>query len=361
LKAEIPSWRSDLKIPEDLNEEIARLWGYDRCPITLPPLPREELRDDWATHEDPAFVRKESMRARLAAAGYQEILSYSLVHPDDHPKIGFAPELLIELWNPLSREYSVMRNTLLIGALQTVSRNLNRKAAAAFKLFEIGSIYHRSAEKEFTPDQPERLGLLVAGTPPQSWGQPAKPMELLHLKGAIRQLFAAAGIAVSESVRENEKSFYSGPVVSFESESGSFGLAGQISPSVAARYEIPDEVAVYYAELDLEKICSIKPQDHRLKPIPKVAPVLRDLAVLIPEEISYAQLSEAIVSAGKPLLESAELFDLYKGKQVPAGKKSAAFRLAYAAGDRTLTEEEVQASHQKIVQTLADKFQAMLR
>ncbi len=272
------------------------------------------------------------------------------------------PEPLLELWNPLSREYSVMRSTLLIGALQVVSRNLNRKAASAFQLFEIGSIYRRSkTQKEFTPDQPKRLALLAAGTPPQAWGQPSKPLELLHLKGVIQQLFSSAGILVSESVRENLKPYYSGPVISFEAETVSLGVAGRIDPAVAAAYEIPGEVSLYYAELDLEKICRMKAQEHTMAPLPKVAPVLRDLAVLISDEISYAQLMEAILLSGKPLLEKAELFDLYKGKQVPAGKKSAAFRLTYAAGDRTLTEEEVQAAHQKIVQTLSENFQAVLR
>ncbi len=362
LKAEVPSWRADLKIPEDLNEEIARLWGYDRCPATLPPLPREELRDDWTVNEDPAFVREEAVRAQLASSGYQEILSYSLVHPDDHGKVRIPPEQLLELWNPLSREYSVMRSTLLIGALQTVSRNLNRKAASAFQLFEIGSIYRRSeTQKEFTPDQPKRLALLVAGTPAQAWGEPSKPLELLHLKGVIRQLFSFAGISVSESVRENGNSYYSGPVISFEAETVSLGVAGKIDPAVAAAYEIPAEVALYYAELDLEKICRMKAREHTLVPLPKVAPVLRDLAVLISEDVSYAQLMETILLSGKPLLENAELFDLYKGKQVPAGKKSAAFRLVYSTGDKTLTEEEVQAAHQKIVQALSEKFQAVLR
>ena len=138
------------------------------------------------------------------------------------------------------------------------------------------------------------------------------------------------------------------------------GAVGTIDPRVLSGFEI-EGMTVAYAELDLERITGISPTTPRVQPLPKVSPVVRDIAVLLPEDVPYREVRQVIEEAGRPLLAQIALFDLYRGKQVPSGKKSMAFRLSFSAGDRTLTESEVGSTHQKIVEQLANRFQASLR
>jgi len=134
-----------------------------------------------------------------------------------------------------------------------------------------------------------------------------------------------------------------------------------VDPGIAAAYEIPEQVPLAYAELELDSLLTQPAVPIKTEPLAKVSPVQRDLAIVVSEEARHAELSAAIREAGKPLLKSLSLFDLYHGKQIPAGKKSLAFRLWFSDGDRTLAETEVQAAHQKILEKLQKEFGASLR
>lgn len=334
-RVEPPSWRQDLKIPEDLHEELVRLFGYDRVPATLPPLPR---RQPAKPLEDPAVEREMEVRRLLIAAGMQEISSYSLIDPADHVKAKTAAAGEVELRNPLSGEQAVMRNTLLIGALQAVARNLNRKTEEGFRLFEVGSIFTKNPDG--TPKETKALGMLAGGTPVPAWGVSKQPLGVFHLKGALELLSERLGV----------------PLSAFSPE--------QVRPvdlEVAAAYEIPAHVPLAYAELDLGAVLAQHAGPVRIKPLAKISPAQRDLAIVVSDQVFYEQLDAAIREEGDPLLWELSLFDLYQGKQVPSGKKSLAFRLKYSAGDRTLTEEEIQAAHQKILDRLQKQFGATLR
>lgn len=354
-RVEPPSWRSDLRIPEDLYEELARLWGYERCSATLPPFPRQAVTSSWKSVEDPWIGRERDIRQCLSAAGMQEILTYSLVNPADHERAkSLAGKTPLELENPLSVDQAVLRNTLRIGALQTLARNLNRKTAESLQLFEMGRLFGGD------PKESRTLGLLVAGTPAPSWGIRPKPLGLLHLKGIVQLLCGRLRLDL-----QTEAGFIGGgfvsPGIRFEIGGKPFGTAGQVDSAVLAAFEIPADFPVAYAELNLERMGEISPKPVRVQRLPKVPSVLRDLAVLLPQESSHGTVLQAIRQAGGPLLREAHLFDLYQGPQVPAGKKSLAFRLEFSAGDRTLTEEEIAAAFQKIMDGLKTGFDAALR
>jgi phenylalanyl-tRNA synthetase beta chain len=363
-RVEPPSWRSDLKIPEDLQEELARLWGYERCPATLPPVAR---RDPGPGVEDPGYLRKERIRQILVEAGFQEIMTYSLVHPQDHARVKLLGGGLVELENPLSLDQAVMRKTLAIGALQTLARNLHWKTGSSFRFFELG---HRYFQKD--PDRKERpveevtLGLLAAGTPEPDWAIQPVPLGIFHLKGMVEVLLERLWIGPlsqepGSSVPGPVACFMEGTTVSFRLGGKPLGVAGLVDPKVLASYEIPETLPVAYAELNLEILLAAAAAPLRIQPLPKVPPVVRDLAVVVAPSVSYVQLHQAIREAAGPLLQEVRLVDLYQGPQVPEGKKSICFRLSFLDPDRTLTEEEVAGAVRAAVDRLNSMFQATLR
>jgi len=356
-----PSWRGDLKIPEDLYEELARLFGYDRCSATLPPLPRQ-LMSSAVLSDDPSVKKEKQIRHLLAAAGMQEIMSYTLLHPEDHRRAKtIAGRGVAELMNPLSLEQAVLRNTLLVGALQAVARNLNWKTAEGFLLFEIGSVYGTAPEGAHgIPQETKSLGLIAGGSSAQAWGAPKRELGLFHLKGVARLLSERLGFELEEAGGPAEGPFTE-PVITLTLSGKPVGRIGGVDPAVAAAFEIPGHIPLAYAELDLEPILAHEPAPPKMEPLAKVPPVQRDLAIVVSQEVPYARIASVIREAGRPLLEELALFDLYQGKQVAEGKKSIAFRLKFSDGDRTLMEAEIQAIHQKIVDRLKKEFSATIR
>ncbi|MBI3332891.1 MAG: phenylalanine--tRNA ligase subunit beta [Candidatus Omnitrophica bacterium] len=358
-QVEPPSWREDLRIPEDLYEELVRLWGYERCAPTLPPVARTAVVLEGRPPEDPWMKRQRQIRQWLVAAGMQEIMTHSLLSPEDLAR-GGSPftKGAISLENPLSVDQGVLRNTLLVGALQTVARNLNRKATEGFELFEMGRIFSEDPGRR--PKETSALALLVAGERAPAWGLRPAPLGLFHLKGILEMLLQRLRV---ESVMEagSVSGGFLDPGIRLKLGKEPLGVLGWVDPKVLAAYEIPPEPAVAYAQIDLDLIRQAVTPPVRMQALPKVPPVVRDLAILVHEAATHREIVQAIEEAGAPLLKSAALFDLYKGKQVPSGKKSMAFRLSYSAGDRTLTEEEISATHQRIVGALQAAFQAVLR
>ncbi len=354
-----PSWRTDLEIPEDLYEELARLFGYDRCAPTLPPLPRRAGEAAALLEDDPSLEMERRIRNLLTGAGMQEILSYSLLHPQEHERVKtMTGRGVAELQNPLSLEQAVMRNTLLVGALQAVARNLNWKTAEGFQLFEIGSVFGKNPDG--SPKEMKALSMIAGGATASAWGVPKQALGLFHLKGALRLLSERMKFKLEEN-----PGTLAGPFIDSGLRLGiggkPAGRVGRLDPAVAASYGIPDQVPLAYAELELEPLFSVLGEWPRLKPLAKVPPVQRDLAVVIPEQTPYEKLQSTIEQEGRPLLEEVALFDFYQGKQIADGKKSLAFRLWFSDGDRTLTEAEIQAVHKKIVDRLQKEFSATLR
>ena len=367
-KVEPPAWRGDLKIPEDLYEELARLWGYDRCPPTLPGHPRQP--SEQLPHlEDPWVAREEEIRTFLAGAGAQEIMTYSLLSPEMIARCRLDKPDPLRIRNPLSAEQACLRPSLLPGALDALSRNLRRKAGSAFLFFEVGRLFDPAEQastkkpqrlREPHPGEKRALALLAAGAPDPTWEVKPVPLGPFHLKGILQDLCSHLGIGpLTESAGPGPALLGPG-AVALRLGQEKIGLVGLVDSAVLGAFEV-EGLAVAYAELDLERVAQLASEPLRVKDLPKVPPVVRDMALLLPEQVPYSQVREAIAEAGKPLLSQIRLFDLYRGKQVPSGKKSLAFRLAYSSGDRTLTEEEVNAAHQRIVQQLATRFQATLR
>ncbi len=374
-KVQPPSWRPDLKIPEDLYEELARLWGYDRCSATLPPTARQVVDAQWRPLEDPRIERESRARQFLKAAGLQEIMTYSLVGPEILAacRLNEPPR---RVQNPLSIEQSCLRPSLVPGALETMARNLHRKTADSFSLFEWGRIYESIGTQALKFCRGDRtvsfekqaVSLLLAGTPAPSWGTPFQPLGIFHVKGIIEFLCERLTAEPLKEVAGLDPALHKSIGYYVESSAVTFllgekilGAAGLVDPKICAAYELPACLPVAYAELDADLLLDMSAARLAVRTLPKIPPVARDLAIVLPEATSHETVLRAIQAAGQPLLQEASLFDLYKGKQISAGKISMAFRLQFSGGDRTLTDEEVAAAHQKILKALETTFSATIR
>jgi len=205
------------------------------------------------------------------------------------------------------------------------------------------------------------LGLLAAGAPEPAWGIKPLPLGFFHLKGVIQFLCERLGLRGISERAEPGPDYLSKPAMTFRMTDKVLACVGAVEPEVLSGFDLPEEISVAYAELDLDLIAATPSPEVRIQVLPKIAPVTRDIALVVAEDVSQAQIQRVLEEAGRPVLECVRLFDLYVGKQIPAGKKSLAFRLSFSAGDKTLTEQEVIEVRQRILKRLEQEFQATLR
>jgi phenylalanyl-tRNA synthetase beta chain len=340
----------------DLIEEVARIHGYDRLPATML---HEQLPEQ---HTNRALVFEEKTRDLLVNYGLQEVITYALTEPSREAPLGAASEEYVRLVNPISSERVVMRRTVLAGVLEVAAANLRH--ANEVRLFEIGSVYFpRPGEK--LPEEPRRLAIVLAGRRrPPFWQNPEADKEpnlnFFDLKGIIETL--AADLHLLEVAYRPGRAVYLHPGKCAELlvTGKSIGALGEMHPRAAESYGLVDHT-VLAGEFDLETILAAVPERYAQQPVPRFPAALRDIAVIVDEAIPAETVVAEIRQAGAPLLERVRLFDLYRGESIPAGKKSLAYALTYQAGDRTLTDKEVDKIHKKIEDRLKHVLKAAIR
>ncbi|OGX38957.1 MAG: phenylalanine--tRNA ligase subunit beta [Omnitrophica WOR_2 bacterium RIFCSPHIGHO2_02_FULL_68_15] len=358
-----PSFRADLKQPADLLEELARLWGYDRLPVTLP-RSYPSLRAAAPDAAETLRLRESRLRDTLVAAGLDETMTYSLISPAHLQQFLWTAPVL-PLRNPLSQDHSVLRPTLLVGALETVARNLNRRAAGV-SVFELGRTYHGAETGR--PEERRRLAIALAGLRPSSWDAKPTPWTLFHAKGILDEAgrrLGAGPLAWEPAAHAADLRPWCRPgtdlIAAPASAAVPNAVLGVVSVAVAGRFDIPETVEVIVGEVDWPSWLGAAAPPQPFQPLPKVAPVTRDIALLVDESVGHAQVLQVIRNVGGPLVTRATLFDQYRGAQVPTGRKGLAYTITYSAGDRTLTDEEVAALHTAIRDALHTRLQATLR
>ena len=344
----------------DLIEEIARVYGYDRIPETeisdrLPPL-----------RANGRLQHEERTRDLLVAAGLQEIISYRLTTPEAEARILLPgtpadDRPYVTLANPISQDKSVLRHTLLESMLNAVASNARHQDHIS--LFEIGSVYLASEDGPL-PQEPTRLCIGMAGQReiPGWMGGDENLMDFFDLKGVLESLAAGWRIEDVSYVPVSHPTFQPGRVARLVSAGGqTLGVAGQVHPLVARRFEMPAGLTVMAAELDLDALFAAIPVGLQVEEIPQYPAVLRDIALVVDDAIPAAEIEALIVQTGGPLLADLCLFDVYRGEQLPAGKKSLAYALAFQALDKTLTDKEANKLRDKIVRRLERETGAVLR
>lgn len=340
----------------DLTEELARIIGYDRIPVT-------EMADALPPQRDnPVVDMEERVRDLMAMAGLQEIITYRLTTPEREAALAPAGGTglpYVRLANPISAERVAMRRTLLAGLLEVMAQNRRLRDRLAF--FEVGPVFLPTASDPL-PEEPRRLALGLAGRlAPAGW-QDAQPAgaDFFALKGVIEALLHGLHILAVRFEPATHPAFLPGHTARLVVDGESVGPLGQLRPEVQAAFDL-DGPAVFLAELDLDRILSRASVTFPVAAVSRFPPVLQDLALVVDDDVRADELAEAIREAGGTLLADVRLFDVYRGKPVPAGKKSLGFSLAFQAADRTLTEAEVEAEKRQILEAAAARFGAQVR
>jgi phenylalanyl-tRNA synthetase beta chain len=364
LTVTVPSHRLDVTRPVDLIEEVGRIWGYDRFPTTL-------LRDELPPQRaNPHLEGTDRVRDLLIGCGLDEVITYSLVSIEDEgklrpqrppsspPKSGGIERGLTVL-NPLSAERAYLRQTLLPSLLYTTRENLRFFDRVA--IFEISAVY-LPVEGQNLPDEPLRLGMVMTGPrEARSWlvGQDLTPLGFYDLKGVVEALLA--GLRLEGTFEQDEHpTFQPGRCAQVSVGESVLGMMGELHPQVREAFDLPAQ-PVCALEFDLEVLLAQMGVTHTMQPLSRFPAVVQDIALVVDEDLPAEEVRQAILAFGGPLLRDARLFDLYRGEQIPPGKKSLAYSLTYQAEDRTLTDEEVAQVQERIVQRLAEELGAELR
>ena len=341
----------------DLLEEVARVIGYDRIPVT-------EIADTLPPQRDNVAVdQEERVRDLMVVAGLQEIITYRLTTPEREAALapGEVPgdRPYVRLTNPISADRVVMRQTLLHGILEVMAQNARARDRLWF--FEIGSAYLPSRGVNL-PSEPRRLAIGLAGlVTPASWGgRDHSQTDFFTLKGVVEALLSGLHVGDASFEPVEHPTFTPDRAARLRVAGRILGILGEAHPGLHKTFDLP-AIPVYLAELDLETLLQTIPTSYAITPVPRFPPVLEDVALVVEEAVSAADLRAAIRAAGGSLLAEVRLFDVYRGEQLPSGKKSLAFSLAFQAADRTLTDVEVGIEKQRILDTMSREFGAHLR
>lgn len=347
-----PTVRQDILKEVDFVEEIARMYGYDNLPNTLPKL-------DVKAENSLSWETRRKLRDLLCAMGADEIQTFSFINQ----KIFDACRIDEESWerdtvdiiNPMGEDTAAMRTILTPGMLEVLARNYNRSVEGV-RAFEIGKVFSKNyIQPEGLPDESFDLSLGVYG----------KDESFFTLKGMVECMFDMMGIKDVSYIAESEYGVYHPGrcarvvKVTDKGEEVELGIMGEVHPDVASNYGIGDKA--YCGEFFLDRLIEFSSREIQYSKPPKYPSTSRDIAMVVSESTPVAEIEKVIKEAGTEILRSVKLFDIYRGIQVGHGKKSVAYSLTYRHDDRTLTDVETEEAHAKVVEALKNNLGASIR
>lgn len=356
LLVQVPTFRSDLTIEVDLIEEVARLYGYNKIPTTLPSGDTTQGR----LTEEQAITEK--IKDIMVSCGLNEVvtLAFSNLKNLDLIQVGEKDSLrnVISLQNPLSEEQSILRTTLVPGLLEVLARN-NSRRNKDMAIFELTTIFNPQGENAL-PDERLTLGVAAMGKLPTTWNQKGEAYDFYHLKGILENLLNGLGVTGAEFVPLiDNPSFHPGKTAAINVNGNTIGVIGEIHPNVIENFDLPDGVIVF--QLDIPGLLPSVNLQVRYQRLAKYPGAERDLAVVAKAELKSAEILNLITKVGGKLVREVKIFDVYQGKQIAEGYKSMAFTLKYQAEDRTLTDEELNSIQAKIAKELKEKLDVEMR
>ena len=356
-----PSYMVDVYRECDVVEEILRVYGYNN--IALPHHMKMSVSS--TPKPDPEAIRN-AVSNFLAANGFVEIMNNSLTKADYYASLTtFPAERLVKIVNPLSQDLAVMRQSLIPGGLEVVAYNLNRQMSS-LRTFEYGSVYSRLADKpgETLEGYEEHtcFTLILTGTPDKSWRQEPAKSDYFQLKGYLELLLRRYGADINQLWMEPAPAdvFAEGMCYKLPGKGGQLAVMGQVNPALARKFGVKQPV--YAAEIAWPALLELVRRDKiGFSELPKFPAVRRDLALLLDEKVSYADLRAAAFKQAKKLLRQVGLFDVYRGDKIPAGKKQYALSFVIQDLEKTLTDQDTERVMDRLLTTFQTEFGAQLR
>lgn len=350
---DIPSYRPDIEMEVDLIEEVARLHGYDKIE---PGLPGGETIPGGLT----PYQKFREETKNLVAQSLNEVVNYSFISEDNFDRLLVPDDSplrnVVRIANPLSEEQAVMRTLLLPGLLHNVSTNLARKNEN-LAFFEMASVFYPSEQN--LPLEKLKLGAVVCGHSELNWTKQQVAMDFFYLKGIVENLLWHLGLDKCEFVVANDPSYHPGRSAVIKYYGDEIGIIGEIHPLVLQNYDIKQRSCAF--ELDMEKLYSHRRTRLMIDKIARYPAVQRDIAVVLNNEVTAAEALAVIRDAEKELLKDVVVFDIYTGEQVAKGYKSVAFKMTFQSLERTLTENDINSSVNRIRERLQAEVKAELR
>jgi phenylalanyl-tRNA synthetase beta chain len=349
---QIPTWRVDLKREADLIEEIARLHGVDKIPSTPP---RGAIG---ANAFDAVCDQIAEARRLLTGLGLSEATGQTLVS-DAAAKLAASPDSLVLLANPLSSDMNALRPSLLPGLLDALRHNVSRKNEDA-ALFEIGRVFLHA---DGALKEERRVAIALSGQRALKFWSGADRdarCDLYDLKGVLEEFLEQYGLRGFGFTRRTDSTslFLESAAIALGGKLA-LGEFGQLLPALVKKYDLRD--AVFLAELNLDQLLARRNAARSFKPLPQFPGIRRDVAMLVAENTTHDAVLDVVRKTKPANLESVELFDVFRGQNVPAGQKSVAYAFSYRAADKTLTDAEVNAAHDKLVAGFKQSLQAVIR
>ena len=357
FRVTVPTFRVDLQREIDLIEEIARLHGFHRIPVTLP-------SGTVMAEKESALQRAAPLARRLLVGmGLREVITFSFISPKTVQNLGIQPPdhraKALRIQNPLSEDQAIMRTTLIPGLLQVIQTNMSRQNLH-LQIFEMGRVFFPRPDQDL-PKEVETLGGILTGLREEdSWAKSKEMIDFYDLKGIIEVFLQGLGVNCFEFLPEKEVAFLKpGRACRLVVEGEILGVMGEAHARINDWLE--SKQAIYLFEINFKKLVDRMADHPVFKPLGRFPSVTRDLALIVDERVPAGDLIHTLQEVNPGLVQEIRIFDLYRGKPIPEGKKSLAFRFIFQREDRTLTDLEVNELHRLMVEAVAKRHGAVLR
>lgn len=345
----VPTYRPDIRESADLAEEIARLYGLERIPL------KESLKIHYAYSRNQRESFVDNLKNILTGFGLQEVITGSMVNRERWQEL--TQRQIYPLLNPISRDMDGMRNTLIPSLAQVIQYNQNRQTKD-LRVFEINTVFITGADLQKQPGETLTLGIALTGKREGNvWYSPHQSFNFYDIKGIVEGLLHKISLDNWQFISYSDQVIEDG--LEIDINDNAIGYLGQLNRRISEGMELEDDVLV--AEIEVDPLFINQRSVKSYQPVFRFPWVERDVALVVDEEIEVAELLNTIYQKGEKLLTDVEIFDVYRGKQIPEGKKSMAFRLIFQSPERTLKEEEINNLMNMIISAVSKDYDAKLR
>ncbi|MCF6248237.1 MAG: phenylalanine--tRNA ligase subunit beta [Desulfobacula sp.] len=360
LKITVPSFRVDVARPEDLSEEVARLWGYNNIQTSYPQVPAK------GRSLNPTIVLRKKIRQIMTGFSFFEAINYNFVNEKSCDWLNLSKtdkkRDVETILNPISDQMSVLRSSLLPGLLETMKKNISQQEDT-LNFFEIGKIFYATQKGELPVEQEKVAGLITGNRCDQSWYSKKVGVDFFDLKGAVQGIFSTlmiTDVQFEKTSHDDYPYLKKGESAVVKSGLSIIGTLGKIDGKVLKNYGLKQDAFVF--EFDVKTIEGLLPHAVTAVSLPRFPSISRDITIIVDSSVTAGQITDQVelIAQKEKLIESVFLFDVFEGNPVAEGKKSMSFRVVYRADNKTLKEKNIKKLHTRISQSLLNEFLADL-